>query len=227
MTFSAVARCKETGMMGVIVTSSSPAVAARCAFAQAGVGAVSTQNITDPSLGPRSLKLINANADALEAIETLQHSAPDMEYRQILLIDKNGDTACHTGSGAIGLWAENAGKNIAAAGNLLDNTNIPRVMVAKFEESENTDAHLADRLLDVLKAGLEAGGEAGPLHSAGIIVVDQLSWPLVDLRVDWTDGDPVDELLNLWGVYKPQMDDYITRAVSPGDAPSYGVPGSE
>lgn len=227
MTFSAVARCKETGMMGVVVTSSSPAVAARCAFAQSGVGAVSTQNITDPSLGPRALKLIFANADALEAIETLQHSAPDMEYRQILLIDKNGDTACHTGSGALGLWAENAGKNVAAAGNLLGDVSVPRAMVAKFEESENTGTHLADRLLDVLKAGLEAGGEAGPLHSAGITVVDKLTWPLVDLRVDWTDDDPVDELFKLWGVYKPQMDDYVTRAISPGDAPNYGVPGDE
>lgn len=227
MTFSAVARCKETGMMGVVVASSSPAVTARCAFAEAGVGAVSTQNITDPSLGPRALKLINANADALEAIETLQHSAPDMEYRQILLIDKNGDTACHTGSGALGLWAENAGKNIASAGNLLADTSIPRAMVAKFEESENTNTHLADRLLSVLKAGLDAGGEAGPIHSAGILVVDQLSWPIVDLRIDWTESDPVSELQSLWTIYKPQMNDYVARAVSPDEAPSYGVPGNE
>ena len=227
MTFSAVARCKDTGMMGVVVTSSSPAVAARCAFAQAGVGAVSTQNITDPSLGPRALKLIYANADALEAIETLQHSAPYMEYRQILLIDKNGDTACHTGSGALGLWAENAGKNVAAAGNLLGDASVPRTMVAKFEESENTSTHLADRLLDVIKAGLDAGGEAGPLRSAGIMLVDQLSWPIVDLRIDWTEGDPIRELNDLWAIYKPQMDDYVARAISPGDAPSYGVPGDE
>jgi uncharacterized Ntn-hydrolase superfamily protein len=227
MTFSAVARCKETGMMGVVVTSSSPAVAARCAFAEAGVGAVSTQNITDPSLGPRALKLINANADALEAIETLQHSAPDMEFRQILLIDKHGDTACHTGSGALGLWAENAGKNIAAAGNLLGDVGVPRAMVAKFEESENTGEHLADRLMDVLQAGLDAGGEAGPLRSAGIMVVDRLSWPLVDLRIDWTEGAPISELADLWAIYKPQMDDYVTRAIAPGDAPSYGVPGDE
>ena len=33
MTFSLVARCRETGMFGVAVASSSPAVAARCAYA--------------------------------------------------------------------------------------------------------------------------------------------------------------------------------------------------
>ena len=42
MTFSVVARCPETGMFGVAVSSSSPAVAARCAYARAGVGAVAS-----------------------------------------------------------------------------------------------------------------------------------------------------------------------------------------
>lgn len=227
MTFSAVARCKETGMMGVVVTSSSPAVAARCAFAEAGVGAVSTQNITDPSLGPRALKLLNANADPLEAIETLQHSAEHMEYRQILIIDNNGDTACHTGSEALGVCGETAGKNIAAAGNLLADAGVPRAMVANFEETENSGAHLAKRLLDALNAGLGAGGEAGPIHSAGLIVVDELSWPLVDLRVDWTENDPIQELMHLWTLYEPQMNDYVQRAINPDQAPSYGVPGDE
>jgi uncharacterized Ntn-hydrolase superfamily protein len=58
MTFSLVARCRETGMFGVAVTSSSPAVAARCAYARAGVGAVASQNVTDPSLGPLALDLM-------------------------------------------------------------------------------------------------------------------------------------------------------------------------
>ena len=58
MTFSIVARCENTGMFGVAVTSSSPAVAARCAYARAGAGAVASQNITDPTLGARGLDLL-------------------------------------------------------------------------------------------------------------------------------------------------------------------------
>lgn len=58
MTFSLVARCAETGMFGVAISSSSPAVAARCSFARAGVGAVASQNVTDPSLGPLALDLM-------------------------------------------------------------------------------------------------------------------------------------------------------------------------
>ena len=57
MTFSLVAKCEKTNMFGVAIASSSPAVAARCSYTRAGVGAVSSQNVTDPSLGPLTLDL--------------------------------------------------------------------------------------------------------------------------------------------------------------------------
>ena len=212
-------------MFGVAVTSSSPAVAARCAFAEPGIGAVATQNITDPSLGPRILNLLKSQADALEAIETLQSSSDFMSYRQILVVDNNGGTSIHSGEHTLGVWGEAATMNAAAAGNLLSNKSVPRTMINAFEETEASDLHLADRLMMSLRAGLEAGGEEGPIHSAGIIVVDKVSWPIVDLRVDWTDACPIDALDALWALYKPQMNDYVTRALDPSSAPSYGVPG--
>ena len=67
MTFSIAARCAETGMLGIAVSSSSPAVAARCAYARAQIGAVGSQNITDPTLGPRLLDLMALGATAPEA----------------------------------------------------------------------------------------------------------------------------------------------------------------
>lgn len=227
MTFSIVARCRHSGMFGVAVTSSSPAVAARCAFAEAGVGAVATQNVTDPSLGPRALALLRAEADALETIETLLSSSKHIEYRQIMVVDRSGDTATHSGEHTLGLWAEAATKNAAAAGNLLGDKSVPRSMILAFEETENVQMHLCDRLIDALKSGLSAGGEAGPIHSAGIKIVDRVSWPVVDLRVDWTEDCPIQALDELWQLYRPQMDDYVTRALDPSAAPSYGVPGNE
>ena len=35
----------------------------------------------------------------------------------------------------------------------------------------------------------------------------------------------VAELRALWTLWQPQMDAYVTRALDPADAPSYGVPG--
>ena len=59
MTFSIVGRCSRTGAFGVAITSSSPAVAARCAYVRSGVGAATTQNVTDPRLGPALLDALS------------------------------------------------------------------------------------------------------------------------------------------------------------------------
>jgi uncharacterized Ntn-hydrolase superfamily protein len=77
-----------------------------------------------------------------------------------------------------------------------------------------------------LQAGLAAGGEAGPVHSAGLKIADKLDWPLVDLRIDWHDT-PIEALTEAWAVYRPQMAAYVQRALDPTQAPSYGVPGDE
>jgi len=52
-------------------------------------------------------------------------------------------------------------------------------------------------------------------------------WPIVDLRVDWAEANPIGELQKLWSAYEPQLQDYLTRALNPTLAPSYGVPGDE
>jgi uncharacterized Ntn-hydrolase superfamily protein len=222
MTFSIVARCARTGIFGVAVSSSSPAVAARCAHARAGVGAVASQNITDPSLGTRALDLMRLGASASQAIEVLRSSADFMQYRQLLAVDARGQSAIHTGSEALGVRAEAKDENVACGGNLLADVRVPAEMVAAFVASEG---HLADRLLVAMRAALQAGGEAGPVHSAGLQIVDKVSWPVADLRVDWTEGCPITELSAIWEIYKQQLDAYVTRALNPESAPSYGVPG--
>jgi uncharacterized Ntn-hydrolase superfamily protein len=224
MTFSLVARCAETGMFGVAISSSSPAVAARCAFARAGVGAVASQNITDPTLGPLALDLMQGGATAAQAIARIRADNAFIDYRQVLVIDAAGGTAIHSGPNALGIWAEAQGRDVAAGGNLLANSGVPQAIVAGFESSTG---HLGDRLIAAMRAGVAAGGEAGPVHSAGLRLVDKVSWPVADLRCDWTDDCPIEALASLWDIYKPQLAAYVQRALDPRAAPSYGVPGDE
>ncbi|MFG1295154.1 DUF1028 domain-containing protein [Xanthobacter variabilis] len=224
MTFSLVARCAETGMFGLAISSSSPAVAARCSFARAGVGAVASQNVTDPSLGPLTLDLLESGMNAREAIAEVRRRSQFLDYRQVLAVDRDGGAAIHSGAKALGLWAEAWGENVAAGGNLLADSEVPQAMVDAFQAATG---HLGDRLLAALKAGLAAGGEAGPVHSAGLKVVDKVSWPIADLRCDWTEDCPIEALATAWTIYKPQMGAYIQRALDPREAPSYGVPGDE
>ena len=223
MTFSIAARCATTGRFAVAVASSSPAVAARCAFARAGVGAVTTQNITDPRLGPQGLDLMSLGADAGEVCAILQRSAPHIEFRQLTMIDRNGGTACFSGARVLGVHAEAPGRDVVSAGNLLANTGVPRAVVAKFEAS-GPDTDLGQRVIDAMLAGLAVGGEAGPIRSCGMVMVDAVAWPVADLRVDWHDA-PLSELARLWKVWQPQLEGYVTRALNPNAAPSYGVPG--
>jgi uncharacterized Ntn-hydrolase superfamily protein len=224
MTFSIAARCAETGMFGIAVSSSSPAVAARCAHARAGVGAFGTQNITDPRLGPAGLDLMAKGASAEQVIAALKQTAPHIAFRQLTAVDANGGTGAHSGDHTLGTHATAQAMNVVAAGNLLSDAEIPAKMVAAFQRAEG---HLGDRLLAAMEAALKAGGEEGPVHSAGMLIVRDVPWPIADLRVDWSDGDPIGELKQLWEIYRPQMEDYVTRALNPTSAPSFGVPGDK
>lgn len=223
MTFSIVGRCSRTGMFGVTITTSSISVGARCPHARAGVGAVATQNVTDPSFGPRILDLLAAGHDADDALARATDGRPHLDYRQILVIDKTGATASFTGHRILGTHAVAAGEDCIAAGNLLKTAEVPGAMTDAF--AANAREHLAERLLRSLEAGLAAGGEAGPVHSSALLVADKQPFALVDLRCDWDDNDPVAALRRLWTDYEPQMEAYLIRALDPPSAPTYGVPG--
>ena len=224
MTFSIVAFDRESGAVGVAITTSSIAVGSRCPWVRSGVGAVATQNITDPTLGKTVLDLIEAGADSNSAVETAIKQSSNVNYRQLTAVDTNGRVAHFTGEHILGNNAVAVGDDCVAAGNLLANESVPQAMVTAYGKRKS-GRNLAEYLIDSLIAGIEAGGEEGPVHSAAVLVACQHSWPEVDLRVDWDDDDPVSKLNDLWVAYRPQREDYLLRAVSPAAAPSYGVPG--
>ncbi len=127
-----------------------------------------------------------------------------------------------SGGRTLGLNAVAQGEGAVAAGNLLADTGVPQAMVEAFLASQGS---LGGRLLGAMRAGVAAGGEAGPVHSAGLLLVRDVSWPVADLQVDWADEDPIGALGRLWALYEPQLEAYVARALDPTEAPSYGVPG--
>lgn len=223
MTFSVVARCAETGQLGIAISSSSIAVGARCPWLRPGVGAVASQNITLPSLGPQLLDLLEQGLAPSEALATLveqDHS----QYRQVTVIDSQGRTAHFSGAQTLGIHHALSGEQCVAAGNMLADIGVIAAMVRAFEMATGP---LAERLLAAMQAGQAEGGEAGPVHSAALVVVDDLLWPIVNLRVDWADEGPISALDQLWQAYRPQLQAYIDRALNPQIAPGYAVPGDE
>jgi len=213
-------------MFGLAVASSSPAVAARCSHVRAGAGAIASQNITDPRLGLSGLDLLASGRSADETLARLQMQAgAAIAFRQLTIVDAQGRTAALSGAKTLGIHAIAHGDGVVAAGNMLSQDGVPAVMIKHYEVSSASP--FGDRLIGAMQAGLDAGGEAGPIHSIGLKIVRDVPWPVADLRVDWHDTDPVGELKKIWAIYAPQLDDYVTRALDPTVAPSFGVPGDE
>ena len=224
MTFSIIGLCPQTGQLGIAISSSSIAVGARCPWVRAGVGAVATQNVTLPALGLRILDLLeDTRVDPQTALDRALGADNWNEYRQVTVIDGHGRTAFFGGKETLGVNNAVAGAQCVAAGNMLAGVEVIEAMVPAFE---NARGMLADRLLAAMHAAMAAGGEAGPVHSAALKIAGDLTWALVDLRVDWADEDPIGKLGDLWEAYRPQMQDYVTRALNPTAAPTYGVPGN-
>ena len=216
MTFSVVGMCRHTGMFGAAVTTSSIGVGSRCPFARAGVGAVLTQHRTDPRLGPRGLELLAAGHSASQVMAALVQENPTSGWRQLAIIDTQGETAYYHGDRISSIHAAAQGNAVCAIGNILRSEAVPQAMVEAF--GQDPEAHLAERLLRALEAGLAAGGERKQVKSAALLVVYEQPFPLVDLRVELA-PQPLVELRFLWELYRPQLELYVRRAIDPDSVP--------
>jgi uncharacterized Ntn-hydrolase superfamily protein len=214
MTFSLVGRCARTGAVGAVIASASMAVAARCAAARAGAGAVCSQSTTDPRLREALLDAMAGGQAAPDAIAAVTARAEHIAYRQLAVVDAAGGSASYSGELALGEAAHVRTPGAAAAGNLLADRGVPAAMLAAFGERPGDS--LGDRLIAALLAGLAAGGEVSPVRSAGLVIADSVPWPVTDLRVDWHE-DPVGQLAGLWQLWQPQAEPYVKRALHPSE----------
>jgi uncharacterized Ntn-hydrolase superfamily protein len=221
VTFSLAVR--DGDAFGSVICSSSPAVGARCVHLRDGVGAVHSQNITDPRLGAALLDLLEAGATARDAIARIVADDPTAPFRQLVAVDSAGRTAVHSGPDALGIVAAHESPGAAAAGNMLATPDVPRRLVEGWLAATGP---IEQRLLSAFRAAVEEGGEAGPVRSAAITVVSGHGWRTTDLRVDWHE-DPLAAMGELVELWLPQRDAYVTRAEDPAHSPGYGVPGDD
>jgi uncharacterized Ntn-hydrolase superfamily protein len=203
-------------MLGAAVTTSSMGVGSRCPYAKAGVGAVLTQHRTDPRLGPRGVELLEEGKSAKQTIQTLTADDSTIGWRQLAVVDRNGDTAWFHGDRISSIHAAAEGDGCCAVGNIIRNDRVPAAMAETFQALESD--HLAERLVCALEAGLAAGGELKLLKSAALFVVHEHSFPLVDLRVEF-DRSPLTQLRFLWETYRPQMLPFVQKVIDPDSIP--------
>jgi uncharacterized Ntn-hydrolase superfamily protein len=193
MTWSIVAR-DSSGALGVAVASRFFAVGALCPHARAGVGALATQALVNPTLAPSGLDLLAEGLVAERVVEALVAADPGRDVRQIHLIGAAGAAAAYTGVMCIDWCGHVAAADFSVAGNMLAG---PRV-VDDTAHAYCRNAHLpfAERLLAALEAGEAAGGDKRGKQAAALRIVTTESYPLLDLRVD-DHADPLAELRRL------------------------------
>ncbi len=201
-TFSIVGRCPRTNMLGVGVASKYLAVGAVCSHTQAGVGAISTQAYGNPYLGIDGLTLLEKGLEVQEILDRLLQQDPGREKRQLIIVNKYGQTVAFTGTQTTPWCGHLRGENYAVAGNMLTGELVIQAMAETFEQS--VEEELAERLLQALEAGQRAGGDRRGRQAAHLQVVYTEAWKYVDLRVD-EHPDPVVELRRIFEVAKREL----------------------
>jgi len=173
-TFSIVGIDRETGEVGVAVTTRNACVGNGVPWVRVGVGAVATQASTRTQYGQELLDMIEAGMSPADALARAIATDNGAASRQIGLIALDGRSAQHTGSNP-GYWAgHRAGPNYAAQGNVLVGPEVIDAVAETFEATEGSGMHLADRLIAAMEAGQWAGGDRryGRMQSAAVLVAD-------------------------------------------------------
>lgn len=199
-TYSIVARDTVTGEMAVGVQSHWFSVGPLVAWGKAGVGVVATQSFVNPAYGPQGLDLMANGTSAEQALTQLVEQDKGREYRQVAFLDAHGSVSAFTGEKCVEAAEDLTGKNFSVQANMMLNEKVVPAMAEAF--MRYSDYPLAERVVEVLKAAQEAGGDIRGKQSAALIVVGPektaKSWEdkKIDLRVD-DHKQPVKELERL------------------------------
>jgi uncharacterized Ntn-hydrolase superfamily protein len=204
-TYSIVARDEKTGDLGIAVQSHWFSVGTVVAWGESGVGVVATQSFVNKSFGPKGIALLRNGKSAENALQELIREDSGRNYRQLAILDKNGNAASYTGSQCITAAGHRTGLNYSVQANMMLNDKVVPAMEQAWLTS--TALPLAERLVTVLQAAEKAGGDIRGKQSAALLVVSGEAsnepWNdrKVDLRVD-DSKDPIAEIARLLRVHR-------------------------
>lgn len=212
MTFTILGHCRRTGKVGFCQATSSVAVGWRCSDVVFGRGVLTVQGTGDSRQMQQAKRLLEDGNSPAQVLEGLRNSDPYFQYRQIAIMDLDGNVAVNTGDKARPWAGELVGKNHVATGNVLVNEGVVRAMSDAFGASESLE--LEERLMRSIEAGRDAGGQEEGQTSCALLVYEQHTFPIVNLRVDVA-LEPIAEMRKIFDWYKPLIPYYVNRTLDP------------
>jgi uncharacterized Ntn-hydrolase superfamily protein len=218
MTWSIVARCETTGLLGIAVSTCAFAVGSRVPFIRTGVGAIASQAFVNPFYGLRGLELLAAGAPASDAVRILTQADAGRGQRQVHMQDMQGRIDAYTGADCVPWCGHLVRGTFSVAGNMLAGPQVVEATARVF--GERPDLPLARRFLAALAAGEDAGGDKRGKQSAAILIHDDEEYPVLDIRVD-DHADPLAELVRIEAVSRGRYVHY--RKFMPSRANPAGI----
>lgn len=203
MTWSIVAHDPASGAFAVAVTTCNLAVGASCPFLRAGVGAVSTQSMSNRYLGPVVLDGLARGLSPQLALDSALAGDEGRGLRQIHVVDRFGRTAAHTGANCVEWCGSVAGDSFGVAGNMLAGEGVIAATAETF--AKRTGLPLPERLMEALHAGQAAGGDRRGKQSAALVLTTTEDFPDISLRVD-DHAEPLVELSRLLALWRKQAE---------------------
>ena len=200
MTWSIAAHDPKTGAFAVAVATKAFAVGASCPFVRAGVGAVSTQSMTNRYLGPAILDGMARGLPPAAAIEGALAGDEGRGLRQVHAVDRFGRAAAWTGGNCVEWCGSVSAGGISVAGNML--AGAPTIQETLRVWNIHDDLPMPERLMAAMEAGEAAGGDRRGRQSAAMVLVTTEDFPDLNLRVDDHAAPLVElrRLLDLWRV---------------------------
>ncbi len=218
MTWSIVAFDAKTGAFGVTVFTQAFACGGFMPWVRAHVGAVCSQSLTNPYLGPAVLDGLARGLSPRLAIDAAVAGDEGRAVRQLHAVDRHGRFAAWTGRHCVE-WAGSVGEDgVSVAGNMLSNDRVARATLDGY--NADRDAPLPERMMAALDGGEAAGGDRRGRQSGAMLMATAEDFPELSLRVD-SHAEPFAEMRRLLNIWRTMRAPFIGN--SPSKANPAGV----
>jgi uncharacterized Ntn-hydrolase superfamily protein len=175
MTWSIIARDKNTGQFGIAIATRFFAVGALAPHLKSNIGAIATQALVNVFYGTDGLRLLEQGASAKEVVAAVIAADAGRDHRQVHAIDAQGGTAAHTGKSCVDWCGHLAGDDFSVAGNMLAGAGVIKDTAAAY--ARNAALSFPRRLIAAMRAGEAVGGDKRGKQSAALIVCGEEEWP--------------------------------------------------
>lgn len=181
MTFSILTFDRKTGVLAAAAATGSLCVGGWVLRGDIESGLVASQG-TAPSTFWRDdvLRAMYRGQSAKDAVEAVTNRDPGRGHRQLIALDRRGGTHGFTGRDSVAYANHIVAPGLAIAGNMLDGPGVLETMHESFVRDVGPPDQ---RMLRVLQAANQAGGDSRGLLSAALLVMAPNQPPL-DLRID-------------------------------------------